>query len=38
MKRLFAATLAATLMVGLTVLAWASQVVGRCPGKCPLCP
>lgn len=38
MKRLFAATFATVLMLGLTAVSWASQVVGRCPGKCPLCP
>jgi hypothetical protein len=38
MKRFLTVTLATALTVGLAALALASQVVGRCPGKCPLCP
>lgn len=38
MKRVFAVLLAAALTLGVSVAAWATQFIGRCPGKCPLCP
>ena len=38
MKGVFAAVLATALTAGVSVAAWATQFMGRCPGKCPLCP
>lgn len=38
MKRLFVTVLATSLTIGIAVAAWAAQFIGRCPGKCPLCP
>lgn len=38
MKGVFVAVLATAFTVGVSVAAWATQFMGRCPGKCPLCP